>query len=100
MLDVAAQAATKVFEVAWFFGSFLAYGLGVGLMAFYARRAAIGPGWLNWLGMIAGVTGLIWLRFFIPALQPLELLGSLLNILLIFIWSIGLSVVLVRRGEA
>ncbi|MCP4542944.1 MAG: hypothetical protein GY832_37980 [Chloroflexi bacterium] len=99
MIEIAARFAGQVFEVPWFFGSFLAYGLGAGLMAVHAWRTATGPKWLNGVGIVAGLSGIVWLRHFFPFLMPLEALGSLVNILTVTVWCIGLSVVLVRQKE-
>ncbi len=99
MIEIAARYAADLFEVPWWIGSFLAYGLGVGLFAYYAWRTGTGPKWLNSVGLIGGVSGIIWLRYFFPALYAWELLGSIVNILTIIIWSIGLAVVLVRQKE-
>ncbi len=99
MIEIAASFAGQVFKVPWFFGSFLAYGLGAGLMAVHAWRTATGPRWLNGVGIVAGLSGIVWLRHFLPFLMPLEMLGSLVNILTVTIWCIGLSVVLVRKPE-
>ncbi len=99
MIEIAASFAGQVFKVPWFFGSFLAYGLGAGLMAVHAWRTATGPRWLNGVGIVAGLSGIVWLRHFLPFLMPLEALGSLVNILTVTIWCIGLSVVLVRKPE-
>ena len=99
MIEIAASYASQLFEVPWWIGSFLAYGLGVGLFAYYALRTDTGPKWLNVVGLVGGLTGIIWLRYFFPVLYNWEFLGSILNILMIFIWSIGLSVVLVRQKE-
>jgi len=96
MIEIAAKYASGLFEVPWWIGSFLAYGLGVGLFAYHSLRTAAGPKWLNVLGLIGGLTGIIWLRYFFPVLYQWEFIGSILNILMIFIWSIGLSASLLR----
>jgi len=99
MMQIAARFAGDVFEVPWFFGSFLAYGIGVGLLAVHALRAAKGPKWVNVVGVVGGISGIIWLRPFLPFLLPLTTLGSMVNILTVTIWCIGLSAALVRRPD-
>ena len=99
IIEVTARYASDLFEVPWWIGSFLAYGLGVGLFAYYAWRNGIGPKWLNGVGLVGGLSGIIWLRYFFPILYTWELLGSIVNILTIMIWSIGLSAALVRQKE-
>jgi hypothetical protein len=99
MLAVVARFSGDVFEVAWFVGSFLVYGLGIGLLAFYAWQTGVGSKWINGIGLIAGVTGLIWLRPFLPFLNPATTILSLLNILTVTIWAIGISASLVRHKE-
>lgn len=97
MMKIASNFAMKVFEVMWWVGSFMAYGLGVGLIAIHAWHSTSAPKWINVVGIIGGLSGIIWLRHFIPFLLPLTTPLSLVNILTISIWAIGLSVVLVRR---
>ncbi|MBT3187759.1 MAG: hypothetical protein HN736_09165 [Anaerolineae bacterium] len=96
MIEIAANYASGLFEVPWWIGSFLAYSLGVGLFAYYAFRTDTGPKWLNIVGILGGITGIIWLRYFFPVLYNWEFIGSILNILMIFIWSIGLSASLLK----
>jgi len=100
IIEVVARYAGDLFEVPWWIGSFLAYGLGVGLFAFYAWRSDTGPKWLNGVGLLGGLTGIIWLRFFIPILYTWEFIGSIINILAIMIWSIGLSISLLRTESS
>ncbi len=99
VIEGTARYASALFEVPWWIGSFMAYGLGVGLLAYFAWRNNTGPRWLNGVGLIGGLSGIIWLRYFIPSLYAWELSGSIVNILAISIWAIGLSVVLVRREK-
>jgi len=96
VIEIIARYAADLFEVPWWIGSFLAYGLGVGLFAYYAWRNDTGPKWLNSVGLIGGLSGIIWLRYFFRVLYTWEFIGSIVNILAIMIWSIGLAVVLVR----
>jgi len=99
IFKAAAEVAVKVFEVPWALGSFLIFGLGYGLIAYYGWRTSTGPKWLNVVGMLAGLTGIVWLAVFLPFLQPMGVILRMANILLIFVWSIGLSTALVRQKE-
>ena len=96
-MKTAASLAVEVFEMPWNVGSFLLFGLGIGLIAYYALRTATGPKWLNWVGIIAGLSGIVWLRTYLPFLLPVSVFLIVLNILTIIVWSIGLSAVLARR---
>ena len=93
-IEAAAKFAGYAFEVPWFLGSFLTYGLGAGLLSLHALRAKVGP---KWVGIVGGISGIIWLREFLPFLLPLTTIGSLINIVTISIWCIGLSTSLVRK---
>jgi len=95
-MQIAVLVMGEVVEVGWFIGSFLVFGLGIGLFAFLALRLSIGPNWINVIGMIGGISGVIWLAIFFPFLETFGTLLRLFNILTIFIWSIGLSVALTR----
>jgi hypothetical protein len=97
IIKAAAELAVQVFEGPWFLGSFLIFGLGFGLIAYLGWRTFTGPKWLNVLGMLAGLTGIVWLAVFLPFLEPMGVILRLSNILLIFVWSIGLSTALVRQ---
>ncbi|MBW1814743.1 MAG: hypothetical protein JRJ39_14050 [Deltaproteobacteria bacterium] len=99
VFKAAAEVAVQVFEAPWFVGSFLIFGLGFGLIAYFGLRTSTGPNWLNVVGILAGLAGIIWLENFLPFLEPIGVILRLLNILLIFVWSIGLSAALVRQKE-
>ena len=92
----AGEVAVQVFEAPWFVGSFLISGL----VAYFGLRPSTGSKWLNAVRMLAGLTGVIWFEDYLPFLQPIGVLLRLLNILLIFVWSIGISVVLLRQEES
>ncbi len=89
----------EAFEVSWFIGSFMVFGLGIGLFAFSAWRQSIGSKWINFIGMLGGISGIIWLAIFFPFLESVGVIFRLVNILSIFIWSIGLSISLTRLKE-
>jgi len=95
----AAEVAVQVFEAPWFVGSFLMFGLSFGLTAYLGLRTSTGPRWINIVGILAGATGIIWLENYLPFLEPIGIFLRLSNILLIFVWSIGLTAVLVRQKE-
>ena len=97
LVKTAASVAVEVFEMPWNVGSFLLFGLGIGLIAYYAFRTATGPKWLNWVGIIAGVSGIVWLRTYLPFLLPVSVLLIVMNILTLIVWSIGLAAVLAKR---
>jgi len=99
IFKVAADVAVEVYEAPWFVGSFLIFGLGFGLLSYFALRTSTGPKWLNIVGILAGLTGIIWLENYLPFLEPIGVILRLSNILLIFVWSIGLSASLVRQKE-
>lgn len=92
------QIASDMFEAGWFIGSFLCYGLAIAWASWEALREACGPKWLNWLGLIGGFAGVVWLRPFIRVLLPLELIGSVANVVLLSIWAVGLTWVLWRSS--
>ena len=99
-LQTAAEAAIEVYELPWNIGSFLLFGLGLGLIAYYAWRSATGPTWLNWVGIIGCIAGITWLAPYLPFLGGgLRVLLTVINIIGILIWSIGLSLVLARQGS-
>jgi len=97
MLKVAAATTVELFELPWNLGSFLVFGLGFALIAFYAWRTGTGPKWLNGVGLFAGLTGIVWLTPYFSFPEGLAVMLRVLNILGIMIWSIGLSIVLDRR---
>jgi hypothetical protein len=99
VFKIAGEVAVQVFEAPWFVGSFLIFGLSFGLTAYLGLRTSTGPKWLNIVGILAGLTGIIWLENYLPFLQPIGVFLRLSNILLIFVWSIGLTASLVRQKE-
>jgi len=97
----AAQLAQDSIEVTWSFGSFLGYGGAVLWMALLFLKNSSTPKWLNWVGIIGGLAGFVWLLRFVPisAPQSLGIILLFLNIILTMVWLIGLSVKLTRSGE-
>ncbi len=89
---IAIETTLRGHEAVWFFGSFLAYGLAVAWIAMDALRTKTGPAWINWVGIFGGVAGIIWLRPFLDALMPIAAIGSILNIVLLSVWAIGLTI--------
>jgi hypothetical protein len=99
-LKLTTEVSLELYESPWFLGSFLMFGLGFGLIAYYGWRTATGPKWLNGVGIVAGLSGLVWLAPFLPPfLGPLTGFLIPLNILTVMVWSIGLSIVLVRQRD-
>ena len=99
-IEITTQYASDLFEVPWWIGSFMAYCLGVGLLAYHALRTGTGPKWINVVGILGGLAGIIWLRYFFPALYAWELIGSLINILAVTVWAIGLSAAVLRAESS
>jgi len=95
---VAIEITLRGQEATWFFGSFLAYGLAVSWMATDALRTKTGPAWINRIGIIGGIAGVIWLRPFIPVLMQFAVLGSITNIVLLSVWAIGLTFALWKNS--
>ncbi|MGL1890885.1 MAG: hypothetical protein OCD02_04625 [Spirochaetaceae bacterium] len=83
-------------EVNWFIGSFLVFGLGTLLFAINAFRFSIGSKWINGIGIVGGLSGIIWLAIFFPFLESVGVYLRLINISAILIWSIGLTASLSR----
>lgn len=100
MVKIAGEIAGNVVEISWNFGSFLIFGLGVGLFALHALRTSTGAAWINIVGIVGGLAGLVWLGNYAPIFEPLTTPLILTNILGIIVWSIALSAVLLRRDEA
>ncbi|MCP4167917.1 MAG: DUF4386 family protein [Chloroflexi bacterium] len=94
---IAVELIIDAFEAMWWVGSFLVYGVGIGSIAIHAWQSTSAPKWINGVGIVAGLTGIIWLRHFIPFLLPLTRILSLLNILTASIWAIALSAWLTRQ---
>lgn len=63
---------------------------------FFGLRSATGPKWVNMVGLFGGLTGVVWLNLFLAFIRPFSTILIILNILTIFIWSIGLSFALAR----
>lgn len=95
---VAIETTLRGQEATWFFGSFLAYGLAVTWISFDALRTKMGPAWVNWVGIAGGIAGVIWLRAFLEVLMPFATIGSILNIVLLSIWAIGLTIAMWKKS--
>jgi hypothetical protein len=90
----AVSAVLDSVESAWFFASFLAYGLGMAWFALLALRSPSIPTWLSWIGIVGGIAGISWLSLFIPS--PLVVILRIVNILALIVWSLGMGVVALR----
>jgi hypothetical protein len=96
---IAADVASEVADLPWNLGSFLLFGLGSGLLALTAFRSATGPGWVNIVGIVGGVAGVVWLNAYLPLFDPIFTLLILLNIVALLVWLVGLSVALSRSDD-
>jgi hypothetical protein len=96
MMRIALNFATDASEAVWWVGSFLIYGIGTWAFAWYALTHTSVAKWINYVGLVGGLSGIIWLRHFLPFLKPLILPLSLVNILAISVWSIAFSFSLMR----
>ena len=96
VMETAYYVSSDLFEPIWFVGSFLVYGVAVFFIALDAYRYTATPKWLNVVGMISGVSGLIWLRAYVPFPGVLLIPSIMINVVGLSIWAIGLSAVLLR----
>jgi hypothetical protein len=57
--------------------------------------------WMNWAGIIGGLSGFIWIVRFVPvpAPQSVGIILLMINIVLVMVWLVGLSIVLARSGD-
>lgn len=92
---LAAQMAQDSIEVTWAIGSFLAYGGPFVWLAVLFFRANRVPKWLNWIGVVGGLGGFVWISNFVP-IPPIGPLPLLINIVMGMVWLVGVSLVLVR----
>lgn len=97
-LKTAVDVSAEVMELPWNLGSFLLFGLGSGLFAFYAWRADVGQRWANFFGLIGGLAGIVWLQAYVPFLVPVATFLIATNIIAISVWALGLSASLLRRA--
>jgi hypothetical protein len=97
----AGQLAQDSIEVTWAIGSFLAYGGSIVWIAILLLRSERAPKWVNWVGILGGLAGFVWLVRFLPvsAPQSIGLILLFINIILSIVWLVGLSLVLTRSAE-
>lgn len=97
----AGQLAQDSIEVTWAIGSFLAYGGSIVWIAILLFRSERVPKWVNWVGILGGFAGFVWIVRFIPvsAPQSIGLILLFLNIILSIVWLVGLSLILTRSTE-
>lgn len=92
---LAAQIAQDSIEATWAIGSFLAYGGPFVWLAVLLFRADRVPKWLNWIGIVGGLGGFVWVGSFVP-IPPIGPIPLLLNIVLGMVWLVGISLILAR----
>ena len=95
---LAAKLAQDSIETTWVIGSFLAYGGPFVWLAILLFRSNRVPAWLNWIGIVGGLGGFVWITNFVPV-PPIGPIPLLLNIVLCMAWLIGVSLILVRTAE-
>lgn len=97
----AAQLAQDSIEVTWAIGSFLAYGGSIVWMAILFLRSEQVAKWINWVGILGGLAGFVWLIRFLPisAPQSIGFVLLFLNIILSILWLVGISITLNRSGD-
>lgn len=97
----AGQLAQDSIEVTWAIGSFLAYGGSIVWIAILLFRSEQAPKWVNWVGILGGLAGFVWLvRFLpVPAPQSIGFILLFINIILSIVWLVVLSLVLTRSTE-
>jgi hypothetical protein len=100
--DLTAQATPEVNQVAniaviWF-GSVLTYGLGPLFIVIAAWHTTAVPQWLNWLGLISGLLGLLWAGWG-WALGPENILILLPGVVLAYLWQLSWGISMIRHKE-
>jgi len=97
----AAQLAQDSIEVTWAIGSFLAYGGSIVWMAILFLRSEQVAKWINWVGILGGLAGFVWLIRFLPisAPQSIGFVLLFLNIILSIVWLVGISITLNRSRD-
>jgi hypothetical protein len=97
----AGQLAQDSIEVTWAIGSFLAYGGSIVWMAILLLRSERVSRWVNWVGILGGLAGFVWLVRFVPvpAPQSIGFILLFLNIIFSIVWLVGLSLVLTKSTE-
>jgi hypothetical protein len=77
----------------------LAYGGPFVWLAILLFRSSRVLAWLNWVGIVGGLGGFVWIANFVPV-PPLGPIPLLLNIVLGMAWLIGVTYILVRTNDA
>ena len=100
-LVLMATYAQDSIEFTWDFSSFLAYGLALIWIPLLLLRSTNSSKFLNYIGIIGGLAGLVWLFDLLPFTPPSGF-GFILvavNILAVIVWMIGITVQLVKQPE-
>jgi len=80
-------------------GSFLTFGVSGLLLSLASKRGTNLPGWLQWLGIVAGVLGLFWFGFYwIPGFSPGQIgfFVPVAGMILSLFWQLILGVFMLR----
>jgi len=94
---VAVEVTLQILEGPWNLGSFLVFGLGFFLFALLSGQQRVAPSWVNGVGLLAGLAGLVWLNGMFNVLPSVMVTVMVLtNIVGAIVWSISFSVILHR----
>ena len=80
-------------------GSFLTFGVSGLLLSLASKRGTNLPGWLQWLGIVAGVLGLFWFGFYwVPGFFPGQIgfIIPMAGMILSLLWQLTLGVFMLR----
>jgi len=83
--------------IVWF-ASVLGYGVGPLFIVIAAWRTTAVPQWLNWLGLVSGLLGLLWAGWG-WLLGPENILILLPGVILAYLWQLSWGVNMIRHKE-
>lgn len=97
-VDMIIEANMYTNMVVVLFASSLTYGVAPLLIVIAAWRTTAVPQWLNWIGLVSGLLGLLWIGWgwLIP---PERILIFLPGVFLAYLWQLILAIVMVRYKE-
>ena len=98
LVDIITEANMYTSMVVILFASSLTYGVAPLLIVIAAWRTTAVPQWLNWIGLVSGLLGLLWIGWgwLIP---PERILIFLPGVFLAYLWQLILAIVMVRHKE-